>query len=114
MALTMTRTRTQTTLTRLVELLANLSGELEFVDGLLEGFPDHREALTRRRNNVVANRDAVAATLRQFDPELTVDAVGVARPKRSHRAVQRYLADLWDSAGALSADAVIPNYTPPV
>lgn len=94
MALTMTRTRTQTTLTRLAELLANLNGEIEFVDGLLERFPDYREALTLRRDSLMANRDAVAATLRQFDPGLAVNAVGITRPKRSRRAVQRYLADL--------------------
>lgn len=94
MALTMTRTRTQTTLTRLAELLANLNGEVEFVDGLLEGFPGHWEALTIRRGSLVANRDAVAATLRQFDPGLAVGAVEAARPKRSRRAVQRYMAEL--------------------
>lgn len=90
----MTRTRTQTTLTRLAELLANLNGEIEFVDGLLERFPDHREALSLRRDSLAANRDAVAATLRQFDPALAVDAVRVAQPKRSRRAVQRYMAEL--------------------
>jgi len=35
MALTMTRTRTQTALTQLVETLANLKGELAFVEGWL-------------------------------------------------------------------------------
>ena len=35
MALTMTRTRTQTTLTKLAELVAHVHGELEFVEGLL-------------------------------------------------------------------------------
>lgn len=111
MALTMTRTRTQTTLTRLAELLANLNGELEFVDGLLAELLGHREALILRRNSLVANRDAVAATLRQFDPGLVVDAVGAAGPKRSRRAVQQYLADLRDSDVTASGDAVIPNYT---
>ena len=35
MALTMTRTRTQTTLTKLATMVANVHGELEFVQGLL-------------------------------------------------------------------------------
>lgn len=35
MALTMTRTRTQTALTQLVETLANLKGELAFVEAWL-------------------------------------------------------------------------------
>lgn len=94
MALTMTRTRTQTTLTRLAELLANLKGELEFVDGLLERLPSDRVALTIRRGSLVASRDAVAATLRQFDPELEVDAVKAVQIRRTHRAVQRYVAAL--------------------
>lgn len=94
MALTMTRTRTQTTLTRLAKLLANLNGELEFVEWLLVAMPAQQELLTVRRAGLVVNRDAVAATLRQFDPALAVGSVGSARPKRSRRAVQRYLADL--------------------
>lgn len=94
MALTMTRTRTQTTLTRLAKLLADLNGELEFVEWLLGELPDHREALTARRESLATNRDAVAATLRQFDPALAVDSVGNAQSKRSRRAVQAYLARL--------------------
>lgn len=94
MALTMTRTRTQTTLTRLAKLLANLNGELEFVEWLLGEMPDHREALTVRWESLVANRDAVVVTLRQFDPALAVDAVGSAGPKRSRPAIRRYLAGL--------------------
>lgn len=80
------------TLTRLARLLANLNGKHEFVDGLLEGLPSHRNALTVRRDSAVANRDAVAATLRQFDRELKVDSVGAARTNRSRRAVQQCLA----------------------
>lgn len=94
MALTMTRTRTQTTLTRLAKLLANLNGELEFVEWLLGEMPDHREALTVRCETLVTNRDAVTATLRQFDPTLPVYAVGSARLKRSRPAIRRYLAGL--------------------
>lgn len=94
MALTMTRTRTQTTLTRLAELLANLNGELEFVHWLLEGFPDRREVLTLRRDSLVTNRDAVAVTLRQFDPALSLETVGVTPPKRTGVAVRRYMAGL--------------------
>jgi hypothetical protein len=93
-ALTMTRTRTQTTLTRLAKLLAILNGELEFVEWLLGELPDHREALTARRESLVANRDAVVATLRQFDPGLAVHAVGSTRLKKTRRAVERYVKAL--------------------
>jgi hypothetical protein len=88
------RSRTQTTLTRLAKLLANLNGELEFVEWLLDELPDYRELLTHRRGSLVASRDAVAATLLQFDPGLAVSAVGSAGAKRSPRAVQRYMAGL--------------------
>lgn len=37
MALTMTRTRTQTALTKLAEMVANVHGEMAFLDELLEG-----------------------------------------------------------------------------
>lgn len=51
MALTMTRTRTQTTLTRLAKLLANLNGELEFGERLLLEMPECVEVLTCRRRS---------------------------------------------------------------
>jgi hypothetical protein len=47
------------------------------------------EALILRHDCLVANWDAVAATLRQFDPGLPVDAVEAARPKRSCHAIQQ-------------------------
>ena len=47
MALTMTRTRTQTTLTKLVELVANVHGELAFVEGLLACYGDGGDNSTR-------------------------------------------------------------------
>jgi hypothetical protein len=90
----MTRTRTQTTLTRLPKLLADLNGELEFVEWLLGQLPDHCKARTVRRENMVTNRDAVAATLRQFDPTLAVDAVVASRTKRSRRVIQAYIVEM--------------------
>ena len=70
MALTMTRTRTQTALNRLVNLVANLHGELKAVDRLLQDRPGYRQALVARRQKLEADRDAVYLTLKQFDPEL--------------------------------------------
>ena len=78
MALTMTRTRTQTTLTRLAEVLANLNGELEFVTGLMPAMPAHADLLTARRAVLISDRDALRVTLRQFDPEIDWDSIGNA------------------------------------
>jgi hypothetical protein len=115
MALTMTRTRTQTALTRLAGLLATLSGELDFVEWLLGAMPEHRDLLSLRRDSLMANRDAVAATLRQFDPQLAVDTVGRAHVKRSRRAMLAYLAGLQAGAGNRgSRRCVIQNYPPSV
>ncbi|MCW5640978.1 MAG: hypothetical protein KIT63_02635 [Rhodoferax sp.] len=54
MALTMTRTQTQTALTKLAERVANVHGELEFVEGQLanelgcrNGMRQHPEKLRR-------------------------------------------------------------------
>jgi hypothetical protein len=76
MALTMTRTRTQTTLTRLTKLLANLNGELEFIERLTLERPDSSEALILRRQVLAENRAAVCITIRQFDPDVDLASVG--------------------------------------
>ncbi|GEM_PF-1560001 len=94
MALTMTRTRTQTALTKLAEMVANVHGELAFVEGLLArgnadvGSEGRRissqgqltpEALLRleaRRLKLVRDRDALYATLRQFDSRIDPQQIG--------------------------------------
>ena len=77
MALTMSRTRTQTALTKLATMIANVHGELEFVVGLLEAkeispgkplSPEALQGLEARRQALIANRDALYTTLKQFDP----------------------------------------------
>ena len=115
MALTMTRNRTQTALTKLVEMAASVHGELQFLDALLAGaatataepsgpvqkssvMAQHEtramvgqetlaavrapgvgcQALERRRAVVRANRDALYATVRQFDPTLDPESIGTA------------------------------------
>ena len=92
MALTMTRTRTQTALTKLAELVANVHGELAFVDGLLAhgargcsgpgrgGSLDAgaQALLQARQQKLLADRDALYATVRQFDPELAPEGIGVS------------------------------------
>lgn len=79
MALTMTRTRTQTALTKLATMIANIHGELEFVSDLLKteelepGQPLAAKALQGlkfRHLTLLANRDALYTTIRQFDPKI--------------------------------------------
>lgn len=78
MALTMTRTRTQTALTKLAQLVANVHGELEYVERLIVELPEHRETLAARREQLVADRDSLYLTLKQFDAELALDEIGVS------------------------------------
>lgn len=112
MALTMTRTRTQTTLTKLAKLVANVHGELAFVEGLLAGYGDglarggmetaaeaqgaaeaHGRLLVRRQV-LLANREALYATIRQFDPGIAPGQIGAGDGwhKRYRRGVS--LAEL--------------------
>ena len=101
MALTMTRTRTQTALTKLVDLLARVNGELDFVRELQGEAPGHREGLAAREAQLAAQREALMLTIRQFDPELDPEDVGSAadwwpgrRPKTRAGMVRRYLTTL--------------------
>lgn len=77
MALTMTRTRTQTVLTQLVETLANLKGELAFVETWLAETGAPAE-LVARRDALVQQLAALETTLQVFDPELNVSGVPAA------------------------------------
>lgn len=78
MALTMTRTRTQTALTKLAERVAAVHGELAYLEGRLGGElgPELREGMALRRAELLATRDALYVTLRQFDPALDPTAIG--------------------------------------
>lgn len=98
MALTMTRTRTQTALTKLVDLLARVNGELYFIRELQREAPGHREGLVAREAQLLSQRQALMLTIRQFDPELDPEDVGSAtdwwpgrRPKTRAGMVRRYL-----------------------
>ena len=80
MALTMTRNRTQTTLTKLAELVANVHGELEFVEELLASqtalVDTVHTRLEARRSSLLHNRDALYRTIEQFDPSLHPEHIG--------------------------------------
>jgi len=85
MALTMTRTRTQTALTQLVETLANLKGELAFVEGWLA--EDGPTELANRREVLLEQLNALTTTLQVFDPGLEVSRVGAAEGwRKAYRA----------------------------
>lgn len=101
MALTMTRTRTQTALTKLVELLARVNGELAFVRELLVEAPGHAEGLRAREKVLVAEREALVLTLHQFESSLDPEAVGCSedwwpgrRPRTRAGMARRYLEEL--------------------
>jgi len=96
----MTRTRTQTALTQLVEALANLKGELAFVEGWLaeDGAPTE---LAGRREVLLEQHKALATTLQVFDPGLDVEQVAPAeRWRRSYRArsLKTLRRDYWQRA----------------
>ena len=78
MALSQTRCRNQTTLTKLATRVASVHGELAYVEGRLDGDlrPELRQGLTRRRGELLEIREALYVTLRQFDPALDPTAIG--------------------------------------
>lgn len=95
MALTMTRTRTQTALTKLAQQVALVHGELAFVEALLESSLDAwvthlrringgrqiaedtlRRGLLLRHQTLIGIRNALYATVKQFDPELDPEQIG--------------------------------------
>lgn len=81
MAMTMTRTRTQTALTQLVQKLADIKGELAFVEAWMaeDGAPAelaHRWALLGEQ------AQALTTTLHLFDPELDVRLVAASEEWR--------------------------------
>ncbi|WP_375184280.1 hypothetical protein [Aquabacterium sp.] len=80
MALTMTRTRTQTTLTKLAEKLAATHGELAYLAQLQEVEDGLQEALSaamlRRQQELRALRDSLYVVIQQFDPELDPSSIG--------------------------------------
>lgn len=104
--MTMTRNRTQTTLTKLAERVASVHGELAYVDGRLAcDLPEPlREGLARRRGELVELREALYVTLRQFDPALDPMSIGATeewlRPYgRGIAGRERYARSLLRTSG---------------
>jgi hypothetical protein len=77
----MTRTRNQTTLTKLAQMLADINGEIAFNAGLVEHplvklFDGDLDRLLARRGVLVRDRAALVVTLRQFDPDIDPECIG--------------------------------------
>lgn len=99
MALTMTRTRTQTALTRLAERLSNVKGEIQYIEELLVAHPEHAPRLLARQGVLQSQHEALCMTLRQFDeaidPEQVAAGAGwqkVYRVRTQKSLASRYLA----------------------
>ncbi|NKE67620.1 hypothetical protein RAMLITH_17495 [Ramlibacter sp. RBP-2] len=99
MALTMTRTRTQTALTTLCRLIANVHGELEFIDWAMRlGEHQAYPVLEAKKQALEKQRDALYVTLRVFDPRLDPQTIGALNEwlkpfgrKVTTGAVRRYV-----------------------
>lgn len=125
MAVTRTRTRTQSALTKIAELIAEAHGELRVLAELEEqvrqeiaggsGVRRRKKAgpapeevlpgIAARRAEVERTREALYVTLRQFDPELDPRQVGESFGwlkvfGRRTRAQMRYLRALSDRTNA--------------
>lgn len=105
MALTMTRTRTQTALTKLAQLVAEVHGELAFVARLAQEFPEYAEGFRLRMGELMQKRDGLYLTLKQFDPEIDPKAIGESAEwmrrygrRNLARMPSRYLAALYISS----------------
>ncbi|RKJ94540.1 hypothetical protein [Alicycliphilus denitrificans] len=104
MALTMTRNRTQATLTKLVQKLAEVHDELVFAQTLHDKAEhgDSRGARASRITDLHNQRDALYATLVQFDSKIVPQTVGTLDSWRKPyggsrnltRLVTRYLQAL--------------------
>lgn len=94
MAITLTRTRNQTTLNNLAKMLAGLNGEYSFCTDLLSAGELEAADLVRLRAHVgdlEAKREALRLTLLQFDPKLDVDSIRGTDTWRSRFGNKRLL-----------------------
>lgn len=104
----MTRTRTQTALTRLAEAVAAVHGELAALEWLLEALPESAPALQARRQALLADRAALHLTMHQFDGALDAQCIGASGAwlqAWSGRGVRQRLAAYLQALGAHPAGA---------
>lgn len=87
MAMTMTRTRTQTALTQLVQKLADIKGELAFVEAWMAEEGALAELARKRAQLLEEHAQALVTTLQLFDPELDAGYVAASDGwRKSYRA----------------------------
>lgn len=108
MALTMTRTRTQKALDSLARLIADIHGEIALLEKLIDQHHTDTkllQAMKARHAILLADKEAVYLTVRQFDEALDPTRIGISERwlKRFGRigsaaAVQRYIAALLQSS----------------
>lgn len=84
MALTMTRTRTQTALTKLAQLLAECNDELNLCHAVLEQrlvplTGEGKSLVQARMAALESERQALHVTLRQFDQAIDPSCIGTSR-----------------------------------
>ncbi len=94
MAITLTRTRNQTTLNNLAKMLAGLNGEHSFCTDLLNAGELEAADALRLRTHVAgleAKREALRLTLLQFDPKLDVDSIRAVDTWRARFGNRRLL-----------------------
>lgn len=98
MVLTMTRTRTQTTLNKLAQLIASVHGELAFLEELVQEVAAQESAgpgvgelargrmelLLARKQMLLASREALYTTLRQFEPGIDPGLIGSSEEWRKN------------------------------
>lgn len=100
MALTMTRTRTQTTLTKLAMLVANVHGELAFVERLLDearaaaAVTENAGDVVQMQNSRVTPQQKSRAMVRAVARERTEEMLVLAL-KRRHHALLRMRESLY-------------------
>lgn len=99
MALTMTRTRTQTALNKLAFNLAEVNGELAFLAGLHPARKERQAARAARQAELQQLREALCVVIRRYDPDLEPNDIGETyewlKPfgrRPTARTVRRYLA----------------------
>lgn len=107
MALTKSRTRTQSALTTLCKLVANVHGELSFIEWALQHRTRQVAVLHGRREALLQRRSALYTTLRVFNPQLDPSSIGTLNDwlkpygrKASPRAVGRYVRAYRECSGS--------------
>ena len=112
MALTMTRTRTQTALNELASRLAEVNGELEFLAGL-GALPEEHQALAyARRDELLRLREALCVVIKRYDEALEPEDIGATfswMKAFGRRTTPRVVGRYFDALRSAVAPAAEPE-----